>query len=217
MVEVRGRVEGLSLRISSLYRRGAEGRLRMLEYMIRSSAFPAIEHRLEREELRWADIIVRLEGWCERRLACARDGIDALLARLDASISNRIHGYEGIISARMERVSPLEPWTRILVNRESVERISRIMKMLIASGMEIKRVALSERLRMLDGLHPLTVLRRGYTFCTEPEGDRIITRTGDVARGDGMMVHFHDGRALCTVERTRKGGSWRRKRDSRKQ
>jgi exodeoxyribonuclease VII large subunit len=216
MVEVKARIDGLDLRISSLYRRGAEGKLRMLEYMLRSSSFPAIEHRLDMEELGYEDLATRLGSWFEGRMALEARRVDALLLRLGASISDTVRRYEGLLVEEMELIVPLDPRTRILVNRGYLERISRVMEMLVGSSMETRRGALTERLRMLGGLHPLTVLRRGYTYCTEPEGDRVIARTGDVARGDEMMVHFYDGGALCTVERTRKGRSWRRRRDSRK-
>ena len=127
-----------------------------------------------------------------------------------------MRGHEASLGAETKLIAPLDPGTKILVARESLERISRIIEARITSGMELWRGALTERLRLLDGLHPLTVLRRGYTYCTEPDGERVISRTGDVARGDEMMVHFYDGGALCYVERKRKGRSWRRKRDSRK-
>ena len=214
--EVKERIDGFTPRISSLYRRGTEGKLRMIEYLLRSSSFPTIEHRLDREEIRYADLTVRLEGWFEGRLVHEKNRISSIVMRLCASISNTIRRREGALGKKMELFAPLDPRTRILVRRESLERISRIIGMRVTSGIDLKKGALSERSRMLDGLHPLTVLRRGYTFCTEPEGDRVIAGMGDVARGDDMMVHFYDGGALCTVKRTRKGGSWRKKRDSRK-
>ncbi len=216
MEEVRGRIESLLLRISSLYRRGAEGKLQMLDYMLRSSSFPAIEHRLDREEFRHGDLTARLEDWFEGRLALAGKRIDTLLMRLGASISQRMRRHEGLLGARMELIAPLDPRTGILVNRGALEGMSRIIETFVTSSLDTHRAALSERMRMLEGLHPLMILRRGYTYCTDPEGDRVIARRGDVARGDGMMVHFYDGGALCTVERTRKGRSWRRRRDSRK-
>jgi len=216
MAEVMGRIDGLAERITSLYRREAEGKLRMLEYLLRSSSFPAIEHGLDREELRHADLTARLESWFGGMLELVTNRIGTIVVHLDSSISNAIRRCHGAIGAKMERLAPLDPGTRILVRRESLERISKIIEMRVASDIELKRGALSERSRMLEGIHPLTVLRRGYTYCTEPEGERVIARTGNVARGDGIMVHFYDGGALCTVERTRKGGSWRRKRDSRK-
>jgi exodeoxyribonuclease VII large subunit len=214
--DVRGKIDGLAERITSLYRREAGGKLRMLEYLLRSSSFPAIEHMLDREELRHADLTARLESWFEGMLGLVTSRLGSIVMRLDASISNAIRRYHGTIGATVEQFAPLDPGTRILERRECLERISRIIEMRIVSGIELKRGALSERMRMLDGMHPLTVLRRGYTYCTEPEGERVIARTGDVVRGEGMMVHFYDGDALCTVERTRKGVSWRRKRDSKK-
>ena len=216
MDEMKGRIDGLALRLLSLYRRGAEEKLQMLEYLLRSSSFPAIEHRLDREELRHSDFTARIETLFEGRLALTRNRVVSNINRIGASISDMMRGHEASLGAETKLIAPLDPGTKILVARESLERISRIIEARITSGMELWRGALTERLRLLDGLHPLTVLRRGYTYCTEPDGERVISRTGDVARGDEMMVHFYDGGALCYVERKRKGRSWRRKRDSRK-
>ncbi len=216
MEEVIGRIDGHIDRVASLYRNGAEGKLRMLDYMLRSSAFPAIEHRLESEEFKYGDLAARLESRFEVALEHAGKRIDDLLMRLRSSISLTVQRCEALLGSRMERVAPLHPRTQILVSRGALERISGIIGMSIASIVETHRAALSERIRLLDGLHPLKILGRGYTYCTDPEGDRVIARRGDVATGDGMMVHFYDGGALCTVERTRKGRLWRRRRDSRK-
>lgn len=216
VTEVGGRADDLVRRLSALYRKGAEGRLRSLEYMIRSSSFPAIEHRLERLELRLADLLSRLDERVEEGIGMAEDEMDSALMSLALSASNQVRRGGGILCAITERVPRLDPRARILVGRESLARISGIIEMRISSKVEMRRRTISERVRTLDGLNPLTVLRRGYTYCTGADGERVIARTGDVARGDEMMVHFYDGGALCTVDRTRKGRSWRRKRDSKK-
>jgi len=214
--EVRGRIDGLLRRLSMLYRRGAEGRLGLLEYMMRSSSFPAIEHRLDRAELRRADMISRLEDRIDEAASSAGWAVDSLLLRLDVSMESATRCLNGRLGTVSQRLDRLDPRTRILVERESIELISEIVGVRTAAGVEIKRRFVSELSRMLEGLNPLTVLRRGYTYCTGPEEGGIIARTDDVAPGDEMMVHFYDGGALCTVDRTRKGRSWRRKRDSRK-
>lgn len=214
--EVKGRFDGYLLGISTLYRKGAEGKLRLIDYMLRSSSFPAIEHRLEMEEFAYGDLAARLDSRFDDMLALAGKRIDDLIVRLGSSISLIGRRCEGLLGSRLERAAPLDPRARILVRREEIERISGIIQISVGAAMEARGIGLSERIRLLEGLHPLTVLGRGYTYCTDTEGDRVISRIGDVARGDGMMVHFYDGGALCTVERTRKGVLWRRRRDSKK-
>jgi exodeoxyribonuclease VII large subunit len=216
MQEVSRKLKGLTARMSTFYRRSSEEKLGMLAYLLRSSSFPAIGHRLDREELRLADLTSRLENLLEVKLGFAGNRIDTRRNRISASISDLMRRCESALGNRMEQMASFDPATRILLWRESLERISRVMETWVSSRLEIEKSLFSERSRMLEGLHPHTVLRRGYTICTEPDGERVIARTGDVASGDEMMVHFYDGGALCTVERTRKGGSWRRKRDSRK-
>ncbi len=214
--ETRGRIDSLIRRLSTLYRRGAERRLGMLEFMMLSSSFPAIEHGLERAELRFADAISRLDDLIADATISARSELDRLLLRLGASTEDLARLLDGLLANASRRLTGVDPRAGILVERGSLERISSIIGVRTVTGIEMKRRAVSELSRMLDGLNPVTVLRRGYTYCTGPEEEGIITRTGDIAPGDEMMVHFYDGGAFCTVDRTRKGRSWRRKRDSKK-
>ena len=214
--EVRSRIKGLTTKLSSVYRTGAEDRLRTLEYLLRSSSFPAIERRLDRGELRRVDLMSRLEALCGRELETAARRVDACIERLRASASFILRRREASLNGCMDSIAPHDPMTRILVWRESLERFSQVIENRISSRTEHSKSVLSERMRLLEGLHPLSVLGRGYTYCTAPDGERIFTRAGDIARGDDMMVHFYDGGALCRVERTRKGRTWRRKRDSKR-
>ncbi|MBN2071255.1 MAG: exodeoxyribonuclease VII large subunit [Candidatus Krumholzibacteriota bacterium] len=70
------------------------------------------------------------------------------------------------------------------------------------------------RIRMLEGLYPLSILKRGYSFCTSDDGLRIISGTDNIGKGDNIAVNFHDGSAFCTVKDKRKGKMWRQNKAS---
>ena len=183
----------------------------MLEYILRSSAFPAIVHRLERSELIGDDMTGRLENWwagvkmesSSRIRSCSID----LARRMEREL--RIH--ESSLAERLERLSGRDPAIRTAKARETARRLGNILQMGMESGLKLKASELTERTRTLSGLHPLEVLGRGYTYCTSPGGDKFIGRSDDIVKGDEMMVHFYDGGALCTVEEKRGGDQWRKK------
>jgi exodeoxyribonuclease VII large subunit len=58
----------------------------------------------------------------------------------------------------------------------------------------------------LDALSPLASLGRGYSICLKPDGS-IVSRTGQVDAGDGVVVRVADGSIGCRVERTGRSDS----------
>jgi exodeoxyribonuclease VII large subunit len=201
-------------RVESLSRRSSVDKLRLLDYLLRSSVFPSIIHRLDRAEFSLADLIGRLENWWEgKRIICA-SRLDSSGMRLEASISRTLRAREALIATKLERLP--DPGRRVYAAMETLKRLVKIAKVRSVSGIALRRRELSERTRTLAGMNPLDVLRRGYTVCTGPSCERIIGRSRDVAAGDAMMVHFYDGGALCTIDKKRRGMPWRKRQASRK-
>ena len=208
------RVEDLIGSLESLARRGAEERLRLLEYLLRSSAFPAIVYELERSELRRADLEGRLaNGWMDcgggardrltTAMECAGDAFDRSIAMARQAVSSALQGMAGT-----------DPTRSVLAERERVARCEGAIRMQVGSQIRLKGRDVAERERALSGLDTLAVLARGYTYCTAPGGERVIGHARDIAPGEDMVVHFDDGNALCAVREKRRGARWRRKRAS---
>ena len=55
---------------------------------------------------------------------------------------------------------------------------------------------------------PYAELKRGYSFCTSEDGERLISNTSEISKGEDMLVNFHDGSAFCRVKDKRKGKAW---------
>jgi exonuclease VII large subunit len=190
---------------------GAQRRLNLLDYLLRSSAFPALTHRLERAALDVDARLARLSGGWSDLSRSERDRIGAgesSLARAAERMSSR--GRARIASV-LGRLSAHDPRFRVAAAREGIDHIGRTLRVRIAAVTAVKERDLDVRVRTLAGLHPLGVLRRGYTYCTVPDGREVIQRSAAVAPGDRMEVHFYDGGALCRVERKRKGTACRKR------
>jgi exodeoxyribonuclease VII large subunit len=212
--EVRNHVGKRMDELATLYRRSSDERLQLLEYILRSSAFPAIVHGLERSELISADLSGRLEYWWGGIETEASNRILSCSMRIEKVLERMLRIGESSLAAHLEELSGYDPTVRISTARETVKRFISTVWMGVESDLKLKGMDLGERTRALSGLHPLKVLGRGYTYCTSPDGARVIGRSDDIVTGDQMMVHFYDGGAICTVEEKRKGVPWRKKRAS---
>lgn len=209
--DVRDAVDMVSRRLAALYRSTASERLHSLEYMMRSSAFPALLHRLDRAELELGGAEGGLKGsWIERS-GDLSSRMGDLIGRADRTVENSLRINESHLARRLERVSMRNPEDRIVACREALTRLRRVIEFRSRGGVLLRRQGLKGRLRALEGLHPRGVLRRGYSYCTTPEAGRVIGRAAGVEPGDRMRVNFYDGDALCSVERRKKGRSWPRK------
>lgn len=68
-----------------------------------------------------------------------------------------------------------------------------------------KRERLSRLAAALDALSPLAVLGRGYAVVTLMPSERVVYSVTSLKQGDGITVHFKDGRADCRVEKIEGG------------
>jgi exodeoxyribonuclease VII large subunit len=214
IVEVRKLVDGLIEELAVLYKRSSDERLQLLEFMLRSSAFPAIVHRIERSELLAADLGSRLEKWWDGVEMEASNGVLSCSIRLGNALGRMLREIESSLTALLEELVRHDPKVRVSTLQEKIKRLEGSIEMKVESDVRLKRSELVERGRALKGLHPLEVLGRGYTYCTSPDGSCLIGSSDDVVKGDEMMVHFYDGGAHCRVEGKRKGETWRKKRAS---
>lgn len=187
LVEEVRRALGDSLRrISMVETALLANRGHLVEYLVRSSAFPAIEHRMERAELEIDGLLERVAAEC---IGGARASIDALLGR----------------------ITMRNPAAAMRLAAGSIDHGLRVMKVTLNGDLSLRKREVAGRIGALAELDPRGVLRRGYTFCTEARGVRVIPRAGEISPGDRIAVHFYDGGILCSVGEKRKGRSWRKK------
>lgn len=52
----------------------------------------------------------------------------------------------------------------------------------------------------LDGVSPLSVLRKGYALCWQKDGEKLIRQASDVLVKDEILVRFYRGELTCLVQ-----------------
>lgn len=190
---------------------GLENRGQLVEYLLRSGALAAIAHRMERAEAavdesaeRIADLWRELIGGRRAEAVSAEGGLALALERAVARAGSR----------RLEAALALaacNPRMRLESAGNSLHQIERLLRSRVQSRISEGRARSSGLVGTLGGLDPRSVLKRGYAYCTTPDGSRVVARAARLSSGDGLLVQFIDGGARCRVEEKRKGRPWRKK------
>ncbi len=186
-------------------------RRHLVEYLVRSSAFPALERRIERAEL---EIDARLDGladWRRSNVAEIAGDIDASAAGLAASLGERIEGARQALGESLERLAERNPSGAARAAGGSVDELVHVMAVRLRGDLRLRGREIAGRLDALTALDPRRVLERGYAYCTDGGGERVIPRAAGVSPGDRMTVHFCDGGLICSVREKKKGRPWRKR------
>lgn len=131
-----------------------------------------------------------------RELMQALDGRAELL---DRGIERMIEKYRTSLSVRERELSALSPEQRIASMKDRVSRVGQMLDMRIDTLVKNKRLYLSGAVGRLDGVNPLSVLKRGYGMTFDTEG-HIVSHVDDVKEGDGISVLVSDGYINARVE-----------------
>ncbi len=206
------RVAGVLVeKIESLCSAYARQRLERVEFILRSSAFPAIEHALDRSRLELGDRFERLGEWRSAVAESGRSRVVDLGDRLRSLIIGAMRGTEGSVAGLSERLAGLSPAGGVEARRERLEKLVNTARMMTEGNSSSVRSELYGKLRALKSLGPREVLGRGYTYCTAEDGSTIIGSVDELEEGGRISVNFYDGDAGCVVESKRKDARWRRR------
>lgn len=209
--EVAARLEENMRRLMAGATAAAAHRLSSVELLMRSAVFHALERRLDRERIASVDALDRLESWWTGARASILALIDALPSLSAVALEGRIGGENvrlANLSAALARLAVPEK-TAFL--RQSLNGTLKTLTTTAENHILVSAGRLDCALRALRGLEPARVLQRGYSYCTSGDGKTVVGRMAGLVPGDKLGVHFHDGRASCNVETTRKEAPWRRK------
>jgi exodeoxyribonuclease VII large subunit len=213
--EVERTLEELLGRMARVGCASIENRRHLIEYLLRSAAFPAVSHAVERAELEIDDAADALASWWVERRRLLDEALDASARGMERSLRDAVSALGRGTDLLAGRLSAGNPAERIRHSHESLRHLSRGVRAGASGAVFLRRRELSGALAALAALDPRGVLRRGYTVCTTAGDERVVPRVASLAADDDLMVHFYDGGALCRVREKRKGSRWHGKRASR--
>ena len=199
-------------RVSLLAASSLENMFHLVEFLVRSAAFPAIAHRVERAELGVEDSLERLSShWGERHDALEGD-LDRCLGGVRDRVGDSLEGARVTLDSLSLRLLRSNPAEEIRASGLTIDHLARVARIALSGAVALRRKDIAGRTRALEALDPRGVLRRGFTVCTTRNDARIIPRIGALGARTEMTVHFYDGAARCEVRNKRKGTPWRKKR-----
>ena len=70
--------------------------------------------------------------------------------------------------------------------------------------LHFKQLKLSAAIEKLDGLSPLKIMNKGYSFCRNSRG-KIVRSVKNIKTGELLELSFPDGRANCRAEELKEG------------
>jgi exodeoxyribonuclease VII large subunit len=213
--EVGKEVGNLVRRIGELCSRDARQRLERVEFIMRSSAFPAIEHALERSRLSLDDRLDRLSGWRSGLPGAGEAAVEGLTDRLRLQMADSMMASSGTLSRLTERLAGITPAGGVEARLERLGKLLNSARLLTEGRLSSSRANLLGKTRTLRSLGPGEVLGRGFTYCTGEEDGRIIGRVEELGKGENISVNFLDGTAGCLVKSRRKDSRWRQRSHSR--
>ncbi len=212
--EVMGNIDRLLGDIERRYRESSGGKLGLLEYILRSSAFPALRHKVEMLAMRVDEKLENLVDAGEMSMKTTMDRIDDSAARLSSYLAGGVDEAQTALACIAERLASADPARRVEILKNSVAAHENIMKLAVHSGSAMKRGACEGLIRAMNGLCPENILKRGYSYCVSGDGITMISSVEDVSAGDEIQVNFFDGRARCAVKGKRREELWQRSRVS---
>jgi len=214
--EVEARRRGLLDALRERTRDAIANDRHIVEYALRSGAFPALIHRLDRAAMEIDDLLGRLDEHRKSALVERARSVEDAVDGIARSIDTLLAGGRLDLAERVGSLGERSPAAVLRASRERVRSLMRLLPARAHGALALRAAESRGRIRALAGLDPRRVLERGYTVCTRPGSNEVIARSLSLERGDRMVVNFADGGALCAVERKGETTPWRKRRASSK-
>ncbi len=104
------------------------------------------------------------------------------------------------VTARFYR----RPQERLRRAGEELSRMRQRLERATLRCLEMKGLSLGALGDRLEGVSPLKLMARGYSFCRDEEG-RAVRSVSGLAVGQRLRLSFRDGTARCRIEELKEG------------
>jgi exodeoxyribonuclease VII large subunit len=122
----------------------------------------------------------------------------ALTSRLERRMQTIVTERRWELAHLQNRFQSRSPVSQVRTQRQRVDELSRRLTILAAHNLQMHRARLTGIENRLTSLSPLSVLKRGYSILTLPDG-RLLTHAAQAASGDVISAHLQDGSLKAQV------------------
>jgi exodeoxyribonuclease VII large subunit len=119
--------------------------------------------------------------------------------KLGGTIDRIIKAYAKQIVEFSLRLDAHSPSARLDNAGVRINNACNMLDKNMSSVLERKRMKLASAVGLLEGVNPLSVIKRGYSMTLDENG-KIVSSVEGVSAGDGISVRVKDGNIFARVE-----------------
>lgn len=128
--------------------------------------------------------------------------LDDLDARIQKSIKSRLNLANSHLENRQNLLKGYHPHHNISLFQDRTNHLAQRLGIAIQSKTQQKRYKLSEAIRTLEAISPLSTLARGYAIVSEPKSQRLLCSADDIQIDQDINVRLSKGHLTCLVKET---------------
>ena len=129
-----------------------------------------------------------------------------LCERARNQVFTLIGGYRQTLGLLKARPALERPDWFLVQSKESLMRLRQGLEDSMTDYVEKARTTFAHAASRLDGLSPLRILSRGYSFCRKASTGEIVKDYTQVQEGSRVEVTLYRGRIACLVEDSKPPG-----------
>jgi exodeoxyribonuclease VII large subunit len=127
----------------------------------------------------------------------------ALDARLQQAIKNKLTRIRSALSMLEKQRASLRLQAEFAQQKHYVAGLVNRLHSNVKQSLSLQKTQLTQQMRTLSAVSPLSTLERGYSITTNDE-DKVIINASDVEQGQTVNVRLHQGQLQCEVKQVKK-------------
>lgn len=134
----------------------------------------------------------------ERMIDRLRDELASHRRQLTAAMNQRLARLAQRIHRCQTQIARIEPVGLLKLGRHQLQTLSRRIEQAAAARLATHHTRLLSLNQRLQAVGPVSVLDRGYSYTTDPEG-KLIRTVAQAPEGSMLVTHLKDGRVKSVV------------------
>lgn len=137
-----------------------------------------------------------------RRLQMQSQRVDELEQRLANAMAGKTRQVHARLDTLMAKLSKNTPSNKLQLFTTRQQDLSYRLALAMKQQIKSKQQILSNVVRALDAISPLSTLSRGYSIVRKWPQQKLIQSFRDISCGDKIEARLKHGRLICNVEET---------------
>ena len=193
------KIQAFGRRLTTLIRQQLQGELRHIQHLFRR--LPQPKTQLNQQ----VQLITRLKQQLHRSFLRAVENkqqkLDLLTVRLkhpQAKIDTQKQKVAGLKTRLQQTIK--QKLQRVKYQQARLQQLQKQIQVSMQQILTTKKTKLSQQIRTLAAVSPLSTLERGYSITTAAETGEVLQNVETVELGDSINVRLQHGQLNCEVK-----------------